>query len=149
MIKTRHGSCHCGDVRFECDIDLAPAGARSAQIRPGPWYATSLRCNCSICRKTRIWKCHTPTEAFRLIAGKDRLSQYRFGDAGIAHNFCATCGIHTFAVASEPVMGGDFVCVNIACLDDVTPEELAAVPIRYEDGANDDWGAAPTVTRYI
>ena len=64
MIQPRSGSCHCGRIRFRCEVDLAPAGARSPQLRPGPWYASTLRCNCSYCRKTRIWKAHVPAEAF-------------------------------------------------------------------------------------
>lgn len=46
-------------------------------------------------------------------------------------------------------MGGDFYCVNISCLDDVSPEEFAAAPIRYEDGAHDDWDHPPPVTRHL
>ena len=46
-------------------------------------------------------------------------------------------------------MGGDFYCVNVACLEDVTPQELEAAPIRYEDGAHDDWGHAPPITGYL
>ena len=149
MIRQRHGSCHCGAVRFSCDIDLSPERERSPQLRPGPWYASTLRCNCSWCAKTRIWKNHVPAEVFRVTAGEENLTHYRFGDGGIDHTFCKTCGVYAFALSSEPVMGGDFVCVNVACLDDVSPEELAAAPIRYEDGANDDWGAAPKVTSYL
>lgn len=149
MIRTRRGSCHCGAVRFECEIDLAPEGRRSPQRRPGPWYATTLRCNCSMCRKTRMWKNHVPSEAFRLLQGDDNLTHYRFGEGGIDHTFCKTCGIYAFVFASEPVMGGDFVCVNVAALDDVSPEELAEAPIRYEDGADDEWGRAPTITSYM
>ena len=54
MIQTRHGSCHCGAVKFACDIDLGPVGERSPQLRPGEWFASTLRCNCSFCRKTRM-----------------------------------------------------------------------------------------------
>ena len=139
MIQTRHGGCHCGAVKFSCDIDLTLVGQRSPQLRPGPWYATTLRCNCSFCGKTRMWKSHVPAEAFRLIRGGDNLTHYRFGEGGIDHTFCRTCGVYPFVSASEPVMGGDFVCINVACLEDVTPEELAEAPIRYENGADDDW----------
>lgn len=149
MIETRRGSCHCGAVRFECDIDLAPEAERSPQIRPGPWYATTFRCNCSFCRKTRMWKNHTPAEAFRLLSGADNLSHYRFGAGAIDHTFCRTCGVYPFVSASFDVMGGDFYCVNVACLDDVPPEVLAAAPVREEDGAADDWGSEPRVGGYL
>lgn len=149
MIQTRHGSCHCGAVRFECDVDLAPEGERSPQPRPGAWFASTLRCNCSFCAKTRMWKNHVPADAFRLLAGADSLTHYRFDAGAIDHAFCRTCGVYPYASASFEPMGGDFVCVNIACLDDVTPEELAAAPIRYEDGAQDDWDHAPAVTAYL
>ena len=149
MIQTRHGSCHCGAVKFSCDIDLAPAGQRSPQRRPGEWYASTLRCNCSFCGKTRMWKSHVPAEDFRLSSGADNLSHYRFGAGGIDHTFCKTCGVYAFVSASEPAMGGDFCCINVACLDDVTPDELAAAPIRHEDGAHDDWGSAPAITSYL
>jgi hypothetical protein len=46
-------------------------------------------------------------------------------------------------------MGGDFFCVNVACLDDVAAEDLAAAPIRYENGAEDDWGHPPRITSYL
>jgi hypothetical protein len=149
MIQTRHGSCHCGAVKFSCDIDLAPAAERSPPLRPGIWYASTLRCNCSFCGKTRMWKNHVPAEAFRLLQGEDNLSHYRFGGGGIDHTFCKTCGVYAFVSASEPDMGGAFFCVNVACLDDVTPDELAAAPIRYEDGAHDQWGRAPALTSYL
>ena len=149
MIKTRQGSCHCGAVAFACDIDLAPEGQRSPQLRPGLWFATTLRCNCSFCRKTRMWKNHIPAESFRLLRGADNLTHYRFAAGGIDHTFCKTCGVYPFVTASEPVMGGDFVCINVACLDDVSPEELAEAPVRYEDGMHDDWDNPPPITAHL
>jgi hypothetical protein len=149
MRKTYRGSCHCGTVRFECEIDLAPEGQRSPPPRPGVWWTTTFRCSCSYCRKTRFWKAFVPPEHFRLLAGEEALGDYRFGPAHIHHRFCPTCGLHPFASASFDVMGGDFHAVNISCLDDATPEELAAAPITYEDGAHDAWDRPPAYTRYL
>jgi hypothetical protein len=38
--------------------------------------------------------------------------------------------------------------VNLGCLDDATPEELAEAPIVYIDGKNDRH-AAPPITSYL
>jgi hypothetical protein len=149
MIQTRRGSCHCGAVKFTCDIDLAPPGQRSPQLRPATYYSTTLRCNCSFCGKVRMWKNHVPSESFQLLQGAENLTHYKFGEGSIDHTFCKTCGVYAFVISSHEVMGGDFYCVNIACLDDVSPEEFAAAPIRYEDGAHDDWDHPPPITRYL
>ena len=69
--------------------------------------------------------------------------------ADFCTDFCSRCGVHPFASASFEPMGGDFYAVNIACLDDVAPGELATVPIIYEDGRNDAWDRPPTMTAYL
>jgi hypothetical protein len=133
MLKTFHGSCHCGAVRFECDLDLAN---------------DTSKCNCSVCRKGRFWKAIVMANAFRLRQGADALSEYQFGRHVIHHLFCQHCGTKPFGRANVAELGGEFFAVNLACLD-ASDEELSSAPVRYEDGRNNDWQSAPAETRYL
>jgi len=140
-MKTYHGSCHCGGVRFECELDLT---------------AASYRCNCSFCRKTRMWKAFALAGAFRLTQGAELLSDYQASPSAwppghVHHYFCSRCGVRGFSkgyLEIEP-FNGEFHAVNLACLDDVSDEALARIPVQYEDGRNDRWQSAPEVTSYL
>lgn len=134
--KTYHGSCHCGAVRFACDIDLADG---------------TSKCNCSVCTKGRIWKAIVKADALRIMQGADMLSDYQFGGAtgaGIHHLFCRTCGIKPFGRGRMEGLG-DFYGVNLLCLDDLAPADLVAAPLQYQNGRNNDWDHAPAETRHL
>jgi hypothetical protein len=134
MKKTYHGSCHCGAVSFECQLDLADGTSKY---------------NCSICTKTRFWKPIVKADGFRLLQGEDALSEYRFGGGAIHHLFCSRCGVKSFGSGDMEEQGGKFYAVNVACLDDTTDEELAQAPVTYENGWNDRWDQAPAETRHL
>jgi hypothetical protein len=121
LLKTYRGSCHCGTVKFEADLDLTQS---------------SYRCNCSICRRTRFWPAVAREEGFRLLAGEADLTQYLFNTRKNQHYFCRHCGVRAFGVGTETPIGKMYG-VNLGCLEGVTEEELASVPITFIDGAND------------
>lgn len=133
MLKTYHGSCHCGAVRFEADIDLAQS---------------SYRCNCSICRRTRFWPAVVLPQGFRLLAGEGDLTEYLFNTRKNQHFFCKHCGVRAFGVGNDTPVG-KMVGVNLMCLDDVSDEELACVPITYVDGLHDRWDRVPALFAHL
>lgn len=132
--KTYKGSCHCGEVRFEVDLDLA---------------AGTGRCNCSICSKQRAWNAIVSPQDFRLVEGEEYLNVYQFGNRAGHHMFCRQCGIRSFGRGYLEEIGGDYIAINVAALDNVDPRELRDTPVRYFDGRNDNWWAEPAETAHL
>jgi hypothetical protein len=140
MEKTYRGSCHCGVVRFECELDLS---------------AGTMRCNCSFCRKSRLWLAFVPEARVRVTSGAELLNDYRWTPAHKAEpflhlTFCQRCGVRPFSRGGAlPQFGGPFFAINVACLDDATDDELAKAPIHYADGRHDAYEQASADTRYL
>ena len=120
-IRTYRGSCHCGVVSFEADLDLTQP---------------SFRCNCSICRRTRFWAAVARPEGFRLLTGQDELSEYLFHSRKNQHFFCRRCGVRPFGIGNDTPVG-QMLGVNIGCLEGVSEAELSRIPITCVDGMHD------------
>lgn len=133
MLKTYQGSCHCGVVRFEADLDLAQS---------------SYRCNCSICRRTRFWPAVAREGGFRLVSGESDLVEYLFNTRKNQHFFCRHCGVRAFGVGNDSSVGKMYG-VNLGCLSGVSEEELSQVPITYVDGLHDQWQNSPQFASHL
>jgi len=101
------GGCHCGNVRFEADVDLAHV----------------MTCNCSHCQAKGFMLTFVPADNFRLLKGEDAQTEYLFNKRAIQHLFCSTCGVQSFGRGQMPD-GTPTVAVNVRCLDGVDLETL-------------------------
>ena len=125
---TRQGGCHCGAVRFQVTMDVSQPGSR---------------CNCSVCTKTAVTSVNMKPAAFELLAGEEALTSYVWGYQISRRFFCRHCGVHCFARGFLAEVGGDYVSINVNCIDGLDPASLALV---YWDGRHDNWQAGPRST---
>lgn len=106
------GTCHCGAVQFEVTL----AGG----------LAAAHRCTCSFCRMRGAVAASAALDDFQITKGAEALSLYQFNTRTARHYFCETCGIYTHHQRrSNPNEFG----INIACLENVSPFDLAEVPV--------------------
>ena len=116
-MKTYRGSCHCGRVRFEVDLDLDHVRC----------------CDCSICRRRGALIHRVAPDRFRLLTPLEDLTLYQWHTRTAADYFCPTCGILPFRrprhrtpeeIARDgpdlPVWG-----INVRCLEGVDLEAIA------------------------
>jgi hypothetical protein len=111
-----HGSCHCGAVRYDVELELGRV----------------ISCNCSICKRTGALLAFVPEPAFTLTQGEDALRDYQFNKHIVHHLFCQTCGIRSFGRGTAPD-GTKMVAVNVRCLEGV---DLDGLEVRRFDGAS-------------
>ena len=103
----KKGSCHCQAVMFEAQLDLKEA----------------LSCNCSICQRKGTLLAFVPETQFKLISGKDQLTDYQFGKKSIHHTFCKVCGVTAFATGKTPD-GKTMMAINVRCMDDFNMDKI-------------------------
>ncbi len=82
------------------------------------------------CRRWNATVQFVPAARFRLLAGDDLLTDYRFNTGAARHRFCRVCGIKGFYV---PRSHPDGIDVNVRCLDGGS---IATVTITAFDDAD-------------
>ena len=134
-LKTYHGSCHCKKIQYQAEIDLSKGTGK---------------CNCSFCAKVRNWSAIIKPESFKLTSGEADLKDYQFTEQSLSHHhFCGNCGVRLFTKGYVEEIGGHYVSVALSTLDDVTPAELAELPVQYQDGFQNAWWNPPQVTKHL
>jgi hypothetical protein len=108
------GSCHCGNVRFEAEGEIASA----------------LSCNCSMCQRKGMLMWFVPRSAMRVLTPEENTGAYLFNKHAIKHRFCLTCGIHPYSEGTTPA-GEPMAAINLRCIDGI---DLQAIPVNHFDG---------------
>lgn len=113
------GGCHCGNLRFTLETQLA-----LAQL---PLRA----CQCSFCRHHGARSTSDPAGRIRFEAGDAaQLTRYRFGLRTADFLVCARCGIYVGALMRED--GGQWAIINANTLDDVAQLVQQPQPMDYD-----------------
>jgi hypothetical protein len=138
-MKTYRGSCHCGSVAYEADIDFAADG--------------TSKCNCTICWKRRWWGVRIRPTQLRILRGAEHLVSYPETGPSVSGGpggFCRTCGVLPFQQAEAAEWnGGVTVSINVSTLDDLDPAELLAARVQYFNGRDDAWERPPNESRHL
>lgn len=117
MSEIKKGSCHCGAVTFEVELENGLTDVR--------------RCNCSLCRRKGAIMAGVPLAKLKVTSGEENLGLYQWNTMTAKHYFCKTCGIYTHHQRrSNPEEYG----FNIACIEGVDPFSYKDVPVG--DGAS-------------
>ena len=123
MSEQRHkGSCSCGTITYEVDIDLAKE---------------VTRCNCSYCTKLGTTGSIVKPAALVNVKGEDKATVFGKSEAG-RRFFCPSCGVHVFGRGFLDFLGGDYVSINVNTIEGIEPRELQ---VGYFDGRHDNWMA--------
>jgi hypothetical protein len=115
VAQTYSGGCQCGKVRYEVQMDLGEV----------------IACNCSRCGRLGSLLAFAPAAQFKLLSGDTALTKFEFNKHLVQHQFCATCGIQSFAIGTHPKSGAKLAAINVRCMDGV---DIDALKVKKVDG---------------
>lgn len=127
-----HGACHCGRVKF--------------RVRLSEGLASARRCACSLCRMRGAVAVSAKLGDITVLQGEEDLTLYQFNTGTAKHYFCRHCGIYTHHQRrSNPNEYG----VNLACLEGLSPFDIADVPVLDGIFHPADKGGRPLVMGHL
>jgi hypothetical protein len=112
-MKTYQGSCHCGKIKFEVDMELD-------HVRV---------CDCSICKKRGALNHRVSEIQLRILTSLDDMCLYEWHTKVAKDYFCPSCGILPFRRPSD---APEVWAVNVRCLQGV---DLESIPIKKVFGS--------------
>jgi hypothetical protein len=115
MPQTHSGGCQCGKVRYQVQMDIGEV----------------IACNCSRCGRLGTLLAFAPESSFELLSGEKDLTEFKFNRHIIAHQFCSTCGVQSFALGTHPKTGARLAAINVRCVDGI---DLEALKVKKVDG---------------
>ncbi|NKB36148.1 MAG: GFA family protein [Gammaproteobacteria bacterium] len=110
---TYQGSCHCGNIRFEVDMNLD-------HVRV---------CDCSICQKRGALNHRVEDAQLRIDGSLEQMSLYEWHTKTAKDYFCPECGILPFR---RPRDTQGIWAVNVRCLENV---DLDLIPRKNIHGS--------------
>ncbi|HEY8050536.1 MAG TPA: hypothetical protein VIE63_15290 [Ramlibacter sp.] len=120
-----HGSCHCGNIRFDLDW------------QPEPTQIAARACTCSFCRKHGgSWTSNPQGTLDVTVADPLLVSEYAFATKTASFHICARCG--AVPVVTCDIEGKTFAVVNVNAFDDVDPALVDHATTTFEGEATDD-----------
>jgi hypothetical protein len=119
-----HGSCICGDVQFEVELDIGKGS----------------KCNCTLCTKLGATGSIVKPSAFTLLCSESSLASFSRVPEVANRFFCARCHVYCFGKGHLEAVGGDFVSVNLNCVDSF---DVSVTELIHWDGRHDNWSAGP------
>lgn len=112
-MDTYRGSCHCGKVRFEVDLELD-------HVRV---------CDCTLCSRRGALNHRVEESQLRLLTPLEDLTLYQWHTRTAKDYFCPVCGILPFR---RPRTAPELWTINVRCLEGV---DVSAIPIRRLQGS--------------
>jgi hypothetical protein len=82
-----------------------------------------ISCNCSLCSRAGYLLTFVPDSQFKLLSGDGEVQVYRFNKHVVAHKFCKSCGVRSFA-QGKTRDGTPTFAINVRCLEGVDPDSL-------------------------
>jgi hypothetical protein len=111
MKKTYKGSCHCGKISFEVEIDLD-------HVRV---------CDCTVCTKRGALNHRVEESDIRIFTPLDDVIQYKWYTLRATDYICPVCGILPFR---HPNDRPELWTVNVRCLNGVDLDAIPRKPVH-------------------